>query len=332
MAVEGYDLVMLGILVGAALLGYFKGMVWQLAWIAGIAASTLVSMRFASQLAPYFGQQAPWNRFVAMLALYVATSLVVWLLFRAVSGAIKSVHLSAVDQQLGLLLGLAKGALLCVVVTFFAVTLAPDYRHQIVGSKSGRLVADLIVRADTYLPKEIQDTVDPYVRQFEQYFQGGLPPAGAMEGNVMAGLAAGGASSFARPQGTGSQSPLQAAWNGVSSAAAWANMDQGGQGVQQAGGTLPSGSAWFVPKAEPAPQSQPIGQPIGQPQPGMQRAASSAFSGSPPPSVYGTPAQASFRQPAAYQQPPQPSPPQPSFGQQPPQPFPRGAQTPLPVR
>lgn len=326
MALEGYDLVMLGILAGAGLLGYFKGMVWQLAWIAGIAASSVVSFRFAHQLAPYFGQQAPWNRFAAMLALYVGTSLVVWLLFRAVSGAIKSVHLSAFDQQLGLLLGLAKGALLCIIVTFFAVTLAPDYRHQIVGSRSGRLVADLIVRADTYLPKDIHDTVDPFVRQFEQHFQDGGASDGGMEGNVMASLAAGQASTFARSQGVGGQSSLQAA---VNSAAAWANMDQGGQGVQQAVGTLPSGSAWFVPKTPPA------GQPIGQPQPAVQRASESAFSKSPPPSAYGPPAQASYQQPSqAYQQPPQQyqqQPPQ-SFQQQPPQSFPRGAQTPLPVR
>ena len=342
MALEGYDLVMLGILAGAALLGYFKGMVWQLAWIAGIAASSVVSFRFASQLAPYCGQQAPWNRFAAMLALYVGTSLVVWLLFRAVSGAIKSVHLSAFDQQLGLLFGLAKGALLCIIVTFFAVTLAPDYRHQIVGSRSGRLVADLIVRADTYLPKDIHDTVDPFVRQFEQHFQDGGASDGGMEGNVMASLAAGQATTFARPQGagsqaTGSQSSLQAA---VNSAAAWANMDQGGQGVQQAVGTLPSGSAWFVPKAA---QTQPAGQPIGQPQPAVQRASASAFSKSPPPSAYGAPAQASYQQPSqAYQQPPQQyqqqppqsfqQPPPQQYQQQAPQSFPRGAQTPLPVR
>jgi len=341
---------MLGILAGAALLGYFKGMVWQLAWIAGIAASSVVSFRFAHQLAPYFGQQAPWNRFAAMLALYVGTSLVVWLLFRAVSGAIKSVHLSAFDQQLGLLFGLAKGALLCIIVTFFAVTLAPDYRHQIVGSRSGRLVADLIVRADTYLPKDIHDTVDPFVRQFEQHFQDGGASDGGMEGNVMASLAAGQASTFARPQGAGSQaagnqSSLQAA---VNSAAAWANMDQGGQGVQQAVGTLPSGSAWFVPKGQTQPLGQPtgqpqFGQPISQPQPAVQRASASAFSKSPPPSAYGAPAQASFQQPSQpYQQPPQQyqqqapqayqqQPPQ-TFQQQPPQTFPRGAQTPLPVR
>lgn len=125
MAVEGYDLVMIGILAVAALLGYFKGMVWQLAWIAGIVASSFVALRFAAPLAPYFGQQAPWNRYIAMLALYAGTSLVVWLVFRMIAGAINAVHLSAFDHQLGLLLGLAKGALLCVVITFFSVTLAP---------------------------------------------------------------------------------------------------------------------------------------------------------------------------------------------------------------
>ena len=51
MAIEGYDLVMLGILAAAAVLGYFKGMVWQLAWIAGIAASGFLALRFSGQLA-----------------------------------------------------------------------------------------------------------------------------------------------------------------------------------------------------------------------------------------------------------------------------------------
>ena len=70
MAVEGYDLVMIGILAVAGVLGYFKGIVWQLAWIAGIVASSFVALNFATQLAPWFGEQAPWNRFLAMLALY----------------------------------------------------------------------------------------------------------------------------------------------------------------------------------------------------------------------------------------------------------------------
>ena len=264
MAVEGYDLVMLGILAVAALLGYFKGMVWQLAWIAGIVASSFVALRFGGPLSPFFGQQAPWNRFTAMLALYAATSIGVWLVFRVISGAINAIHLSAFDHQLGLLLGLAKGALLCVVITFFAVTLAPAYRNQIVASKSGRLVAELIVRADTYLPKELHDTVDPFVKQFEQQFQQtpGMPSAQSSGGTAVAGQV----------------SPFKAILEGVTSAAAWAGTEQGGQGAQQAGGALPAGSAWFVPSG---------GQPaLAQP----TRPAASAFS-SPPPQPFPVGAQ-----------------------------------------
>jgi membrane protein required for colicin V production len=236
MAIEGYDLVMLGILAAAAVLGYFKGMVWQLAWIAGIAASSYVALRFGGPLAPFFGQQAPWNKLIAMLALYVGTSLAVWLVFRVVSGAINAVHLSPFDHQLGLLLGLAKGALLCIIVTFFAVTLAPGYRHQIVASRSGRLVAELIVRADEYLPKDFAETVDPFVKQFEDQFrQPDGMPAGAGAPAVMA---------------TGASSPLKAIWEGVTSAAAWTGTEQGGQrgqGAQQAGGLAPANGGWGGP-------------------------------------------------------------------------------------
>lgn len=271
---EGYDLVMIGILAGAALIGYFKGFVWQLAWIAGIAVSTFAAVRFGGMAAPFFGQQAPWNRLAAMLAIYAASSVVVWLVFRLISGAISAVHLSSFDHQLGLLFGAAKGALLCVIVTFFAVTLAPGYRDQIVNSRSGRLVAELIVKADAVLPKDIHDVVDPFVKQFEQQMAapGGLPlPPGAANGQ-------------------GQPSPLAAMWEGMASVAAWVGSDQtaaavpgaavAGQAgrteqggatpaaVRPAGGPLPRGSSWFVPPPTPPTTSFAPHQPaLGQPAP-----------------------------------------------------------------
>jgi hypothetical protein len=52
--------------------------------------------------------------------------------------------------------------------------------------------------------------------------------------------------------------------------AAWVGAEQGAQGPQQAGGPLPSGSAWFVPNTRQQPQ-QPMrssGSAFGQaPQP-----------------------------------------------------------------
>lgn len=252
MAIEGYDLVMLGILAAAAMLGYFKGIVWQLAWIAGIAASAAVALRFGGPLAPFFGSQAPWNRLVAMLALYAATSLAVWLAFSVVSGVIKTVKLSAFDHQMGLLLGLAKGALLCVVVTFFAVTLTPNYRDQIVGSRSGRLVAELIVRADQILPPDVVATVAPFVQRFEDELN---KPAGPPGGP---GMPPGPAAAIANP------SPLQAIWEGVQSAAAWTGAEQEGQGGSDAFFAQPAGG---TPAAPPTPAWQPLppGHPAAQP-------------------------------------------------------------------
>jgi membrane protein required for colicin V production len=241
MAIEGYDLVMIGLLAAAAVLGYFKGIVWQLAWIAGIAASSWVAIRFGGPLAPFFGQQAPWNKLIAMLALYLATSLAVWLLFRIVAGFIDAIHLSAFDHQLGLLLGLAKGVLLCVVVTFFAITLAPGYRGQIVASRSGRLVAELIVRADQFLPREVIEAVDPFVRQFrEQLAQPGGP-------------------GLATTQPTGGTTPARSFFDAVTSAAAWTGTEPSGQGTQQAAGQPAAQpatrAAWSQPAAPPHPAS-----------------------------------------------------------------------------
>ncbi|MFM7412381.1 MAG: CvpA family protein [Planctomycetota bacterium] len=247
MAIEGYDLVMLGILAAAAVLGYFKGIVWQIAWIAGIAASSFLALRFGGQLAPFVGQQAPWNRLIAMLAIYVGTSLAVWLVFRVISGAINAIHLSAFVHQLGLLLGLAKGALMCVVVTFFAVTLAPAYRQQIIASRSGKLVAEIILRADEVLPPTIAEPVQPFVKQFEDQFRqpaaGGMPPA-----------------SLAQPQ----PSALKAIWESVTSATAWtetgavpagAATGQGSSHTAPAGFTAPA--AWGGTVAAPPVAAQP---------------------------------------------------------------------------
>ena len=246
MAIEGYDLVMLGILAAAAVLGYFKGIVWQLAWIAGIAASSFLALRFGGSLAPFVGQQAPWNRLIAMLSIYVGTSLAVWLVFRVISGAISAVHLSAFDHQLGLVFGLAKGGLICVVVTFFAVTLAPTYRNQIVGSRSGRLVAEIIVRADELLPPNIVEPVQPFVKQFEEQFR--QPGAGVAPPPPPGGLA--------------QPSALKAIWESVTSPTAWtgnaagpATLGQGGQQAVPAGFTSPA--AWGGPATAPMQPAQP---------------------------------------------------------------------------
>lgn len=164
---EAYDLLMILMLAGATIFGAWKGMAWQLASLASFVVSYFLALRFSEQLAPFFGQQAPLNRFVAMLAIYLGTSLAIWLLFRVLADVIDRVRLREFDHQIGALFGLAKGVLLCIVVTFFAVTLSDRLREAVMRSRSGHYIAVVLDKADRLMPAEIKDVLGPYLHELE---------------------------------------------------------------------------------------------------------------------------------------------------------------------
>lgn len=177
---QAYDFLMIAVLLGATLFGFVKGMAWQVASLGSLVVSYFVALRFSGQLAPVFGDSEPWNRFVAMLVIYVACSFSIWVLFRAVAGAIERVKLREFDRQLGALFGFAKGVLLCAVITFFAVTLLPpEQKQSVVASRSGRYIGILLDKTRAAVPPEYSETVKPYLDKFEQRLEPGyLPPAG----------------------------------------------------------------------------------------------------------------------------------------------------------
>jgi membrane protein required for colicin V production len=176
---QTYDLLMLLVLVAATLFGFWKGMAWQIASLASLAVSYFAALRFSSQLAPVFGDHAPWNRFVAMLVIYIVTSFVIWTLFRLISGAIDKVRLESFDRQLGAMFGLAKGVLLCVAITFFAVTLLPPTQGEaIVSSQSGRYIVALLDKSHSVFPPEIHQIVHPYLNKIEQRLNPNFQPHG----------------------------------------------------------------------------------------------------------------------------------------------------------
>ena len=166
--IQGYDLLMLVILVLAGVFGAWKGLAWQVASIASLVISCIVAVRFSAQVAPYIYGQAPWNRFLAMLILFLVTSLVVWLLFRLVAGFIDRLKLKEFDRQMGALFGVAKGVLFCLVITFFAVTLAEGSRRAVLNSHSGKFTAKLLQKATPVMPQEVRDVLGKYIDEFER--------------------------------------------------------------------------------------------------------------------------------------------------------------------
>lgn len=176
---EKYDIFMLVVLFGAMLFGAFKGFAWQLASITSIVLSYLVAYHFREPLSLSIQADPPWNRFLAMLILYVGTSLVIWVAFRMVSKTIDRFKLKEFDRQVGAMFGLAKGALYCILITLFAVTLLGDnIREVVVQSRSGRYIAQVLDRSESIIPAEIQEVVGPYLQEFDQRLRQDPSPAG----------------------------------------------------------------------------------------------------------------------------------------------------------
>lgn len=179
---ESYDMVMLAILVGATLYGAVKGLAWQLASLASLVASYLCAYQFRDAVAPMIAASPPWNTFTAMLVLYAGSSLVIWVGFRVVADFLDRLRLKHFDRQMGAVVGLGKGALLCVVVTFFAVTLLGEsLRSDIVRSRSGRAIAQLLDDSDAIIPDELHAVLEPYLDRFEERLDPHADPAGTPE-------------------------------------------------------------------------------------------------------------------------------------------------------
>jgi membrane protein required for colicin V production len=176
------------LLVCSTKFGIWKVKARQLATLTSLVVRYIAALNFSERLAPTFGATAPWNRFVAMLVIYMVTSFMIWTAFRLISGVIDKVKLEAFDKQLGAMFGFAKGVLLCVAVTFFAVTLLPPAQGEmIVGSQSGQYIAQFLSKADAVMPPEIHQVVDPYLHRVQQRlnpgFQANFPGGGAMGGS-----------------------------------------------------------------------------------------------------------------------------------------------------
>lgn len=166
---QTYDLLMIGVLAAATIFGFWKGLAWQVASLASLVASYFLALKFADRVAPMLSDHAPWNKFVAMLLIYAVASFFIWMLFRVVSGFIDRLRLNEFDRQMGALVGFGKGVLLCIAITFFAVTLLRQQeREKIIASQSGQYIVRFLDKADAVAPPEIQQVIGPYIQRINE--------------------------------------------------------------------------------------------------------------------------------------------------------------------
>ncbi|HEY6565691.1 MAG TPA: CvpA family protein, partial [Pirellulaceae bacterium] len=160
-----YDTIVLVIIGLATFIGWRKGLATQVAAILSMVASFAVAVRFREPVAAHINAEAPWNRFAAMLILYLGTSLIIWLFFRQIRTSIDKMRLGEFDRQMGAVFGAIKGVALASVVTLFAFTMLQEPQRQaIIGSKSGVWIARVIHSSKAIMPVEVRRYIEPYLR------------------------------------------------------------------------------------------------------------------------------------------------------------------------
>lgn len=161
-----YDIIMLIILAGATLWGAYRGLVSQIASIVSIGLSYFVAYEFRDQVAAMINQPPPWNMFLAMLLLFVGTSLAVWIAFSFIRNSVEKHRLKGFDRQIGAALGFAKGVLFAIVVTLFSLMLLPeDQKQTVVRSHSGHAIAVLLHKATPIMPQEFHQLLSKYLQE-----------------------------------------------------------------------------------------------------------------------------------------------------------------------
>lgn len=166
-----YDILMLIVFVGAIFFGWWKGLAWQVASLASVVVSYFVAYSFHGAVSPYLEIGYPWNKFGAMLILFLGTSLVIWIGFGYVRNSIDKMKLDGFDHQAGAFLGAFKGGLLCMVATLFAVTLLPDsFSNSVIHSRSGNFLARSLNQLSMAVPQEIHAVLEPRLLEMNQTF------------------------------------------------------------------------------------------------------------------------------------------------------------------
>ena len=173
-----YDILMIIVFAGAILFGLWKGLAWQVASLAALIVSYFVAIQFREPLTQLLGINQPWAPFLSMLILYLGSSLAIWIGYGYVRQTIQRMHLKEFDAHAGAVVGAFKGALLCMLITMFAVTLLGDNaRRLIVQSRSGGFIARSINQLNSLVPSELHAMLDPFVNKFNTELAQPLPPA-----------------------------------------------------------------------------------------------------------------------------------------------------------
>ncbi|MDR2643485.1 MAG: CvpA family protein [Planctomycetaceae bacterium] len=167
-----FDIVVLLILFLFAIRGLSSGMISQVISVGSYVVCWVVSTWFSFLVAPLIPAEPPWNNIGAIIILFAVTMIAIHFVHSFIKKLIEKFRLVKYDRVLGLLLGLVKGLLLCMVITFFAAMLCEKSRQMVLVSKSGNMISQLIVRIGCFIPEESGKILKAQIELFNEQVEG----------------------------------------------------------------------------------------------------------------------------------------------------------------
>ncbi len=121
MAISLTDWLLLGVLAGSMLLGFWRGLVYEVLSLAGWMAAFMAAQWFAEDTIGFlpFVQGAPESvqYAVAFVVVFVATLFAMGMLSWLIKKLVETVGLRPVDRSLGAMFGLTRGVVVLLAVT-----------------------------------------------------------------------------------------------------------------------------------------------------------------------------------------------------------------------
>lgn len=157
-----YDFAILALLVYTMWSGAQRGFVTQLAWIAALVLCFKFADKLAPVIEPQINVEQPLKHWIAMLILYLAFSLGCFMIARILNSWMEKAKFKDFDRHLGGLLGLLKGGIIAMVITFFAVTLSESLQATVMKSYTGPAACWVLDTIEPITPDHFKEYLEKY--------------------------------------------------------------------------------------------------------------------------------------------------------------------------
>jgi membrane protein required for colicin V production len=160
------DLLVLGVMMLSALIAFMRGLVREVLSIAAWLGAAAVSVSFLPMIRPMISPYVPspeWTDPAGYVILFLVALIVFSLVAKTIGGAVRASAIGGIDRSLGLLFGLARGAVLAIAVYIVGGMAVPPERWpaQVLDARSLPLIfkgAEWVVRQ---IPVEYRPKVEP---------------------------------------------------------------------------------------------------------------------------------------------------------------------------